>query len=73
MTTQDPAFPSSNGLATASGVVTQGHVGLTKRELFAMAAMPALLRKYTSAVAVHDIAMASYRMADAMIEAGKTE
>ena len=38
----EPAFPSTNAIATASGVMTQGHPGMTKRELAALLAMQGL-------------------------------
>jgi hypothetical protein len=31
----EPAFPSTNAIATASGVMTQGHPGMTLRDYFA--------------------------------------
>jgi hypothetical protein len=39
----EPAFPSTNAIATASGVMTQGHAGLTKRDLAALMAMQGAL------------------------------
>jgi hypothetical protein len=38
-----PAFPSARALATASGVMTEGHAGLTKREFAALMAMQGVI------------------------------
>jgi hypothetical protein len=62
-----PAFPSANARATASGVMTEGHAGLTKRELFAAMAMQSYIQGApTSPCWV--IAELSALMADAQIK-----
>jgi hypothetical protein len=38
-----PAFPSTNALATASGVMTHGHPGMTLRDYFAAAALQGMM------------------------------
>lgn len=75
-----PAYPSSNGLATASGVLTGGHVGMTLRDYFAAKAMQAALTTphtwrdlgYTPKSGLNDMqnsARMAYQLADAMVAA----
>jgi hypothetical protein len=70
-----PAFPSTNALATASGVMTQGHPGMDLRDYFAAKAMPSVLapNPVTGQFAlVGDFpacAFVAYAMADAMLAA----
>ena len=61
-----PAFPSTNALATASGVMTQGHPGMTLRDYFATAALPVTF-DYCSSISRS--AEEAYKIADAMLAA----
>jgi hypothetical protein len=64
-----PAFPSTNALATASGVMTHGHPGMTLRDYFAAAALQGGLSNNRPAADHEGWARWSYRVADAMLAA----
>lgn len=79
-----PAFPSTQALATASGVTTPGHAGMTLRDHFAALAMHAALITphtwrdlgYTPKSGLDDMqnsACMAYQQADAMLAARGTE
>jgi hypothetical protein len=63
-----PAFPSTNSMATASGVMTQGHPGMTLRDYFAAKAMQAWLVGVNRPKVEH-CAKQAYEIADAMLAA----
>ena len=67
MTTNEPAFPSTNqGPTTAPEI----YYGITIRDYFAAKAMQSyLLDKYRDSFTLEQWAAASYEMADAMLEA----
>lgn len=67
-----PAYPSSNGLATAPGVVTGGHVGMTLRDYFAAKALQGVLSQMQGMAGGNDpnvFASDAYLIADAMLKA----
>jgi hypothetical protein len=73
-----PAFPSARALATASGVMTEGHAGLTKRELAALIAMHGLMTMHGVKVGDENMLIPNHadivagiacQMADSMLKA----
>jgi hypothetical protein len=74
----EPAFPSTNAIATASGVMTQGHPGMTLRDYFAAKAMQSVidgswpdlqLKPKDKLTPVENSALFAYEIADAMLKA----
>jgi len=71
-----PAFPSTNSMATASGVMTQGHPGMDLRDYFAVASLRVVASgfhnigtDYLDTIHYRFAAEAAYEMADAMLAA----
>ena len=69
-----PAFPSSNEVVVGD-MITNGHRGLSVREMFAAAALMGLTTNTMAAAydeeAAARTAKSAYALADAMIAAGK--
>jgi hypothetical protein len=66
-----PAFPSARALATASGVMTEGHAGMSLRDYFAAKAMQAIV-SHDPTFSKEYVAMSArdaYAYADAMLKA----